>query len=196
MSEVETVPPEGLEDRLMAGDPEAFRDLVEAYKRRFYGLAFEYTRNHADAEDVSQQAFIKVYRGLGGFRRGSSLNSWLYRIVANTAIDHLRKRSLVPAGFAEESREGAPAATHDPARTAEASDLRRSIDAALGTVSERERTAFLLRHDHGLSLREIAETLDVSVGSVKSFLFRSARKLRKELVRSGLRLSEENDHAA
>ena len=191
----EPAPPPGLEDRLAAGEPAAFRDLVEAYKRKFYGLAFEYTRNHADAEDVSQQAFIKVFRSIGSFQKGASLSSWLYRIVVNTAIDHLRRRPMFPAGFAEEELQAAPPSGADPARAVEASDLRRSIDAALGTVSERERAAFLLRHDHGLSLREIADALGVSVGAVKSFLFRSGRKLRRELDRSGLRLSEETHHA-
>lgn len=191
----EPAPPPGLEDRLAAGEQAAFRELVEAYKRKFYGLAYEYTRNHADAEDVSQQAFIKVYRSIGGFQKGASLNSWLYRIVVNTAIDHLRKRPMFPAAFPAEGLELSTAPVPDPARAAEASDLRRTIDAALGTVSERERAAFLLRHDHGLSLREIADALGVSVGAVKSFLFRSGRKLRKELVRSGLRLTEETPHA-
>ncbi|MDD8025337.1 MAG: RNA polymerase sigma factor [Acidobacteriota bacterium] len=185
----------GLEDRLAGGDPDAFRELVETYKRKFYGLAFEYTRNHADAEDVSQIAFIKVYRSIGTFQKGASLNSWLYRIVVNAAIDHLRKRPMYPSSYPDAGLNEASPAMTDPVRTVEASALRRSIDAALDVVSERERAAFLLRHDHGLSLNEIADTLDVSVGSVKSFLHRSARKLRKELVRSGLRLSEETPHA-
>jgi len=192
-AETEIVP--GLEDRLAAGDETAFRELVEAYKRKFYGLAFEYTRNHADAEDVSQVAFIKVFRSISTFKKGSSLNSWLYRIVVNTAIDHIRKRAFFPADYAEfDGGEAAPAG-QDPARRAEAILLRVKIDAALDAVSERERAAFLLRHDHGLSMQEIAEVLEVSAGSVKSYLFRSARKLQKELSRAGLRLSEEIPHA-
>ena len=86
----------GLEVRLREGDPDAFRQLVEAYKRKFYGLAYQYTRNHADAEDVSQTAFIKVFRSIGTFKTGSSLNAWLYRVVVNTAIDHIRKRPFYP----------------------------------------------------------------------------------------------------
>jgi len=184
----------GLEARLLAGDPEAFRELVEAYKRKFYGLAFQYTRNHADAEDVSQIAFIKVFRSIGTFRKGSNLNAWLYRVVVNTAIDHIRKRPFFPQEYprpeAVETSFGPP----DPARAAEAALLRKKLDAALDRISERERTAFILRFDHGLNLREIAEVLDVSVGSVKSYLFRSGRKLRRELSEAGLRLSEEVPH--
>jgi RNA polymerase sigma-70 factor (ECF subfamily) len=192
-SDIETAP--GLETRLQSGDPDAFRELVEAYKRKFYGLAYEYTRNHADAEDVSQTAFIKVFRSIGTFKAGSSLNAWLYRIVVNTAIDHIRKRPFFPAGYARPDEVETAAGVPDPARTAEAVLLRKKLDAALDRVSERERAAFLLRFDHGLSLQEIAEVLEVSVGSVKSYLFRSGRKLRRELCRAGLRLSEEIPHA-
>jgi RNA polymerase sigma-70 factor (ECF subfamily) len=185
----------GLEDRLAAGDQSAFREFVEAYKRKFYGLAFEYTRNHADAEDVSQVAFIKIFRSIGTFQKGANLNSWVYRIVVNTAIDHIRKRPFFPEDFAvSDGGETAPSRL-DPARTAESVLIRRQIDEALDAVSERERTAFLLRHDHGLSLQEIAEVLEVSVGSVKSYLFRSSRKLQKILSKAGFRLSEEITHA-
>ena len=185
----------GLEARLRQGDPDAFRLLVEAYKRKFYGLAYQYTRNHADAEDVSQTAFIKVFRSIGTFKAGSSLNAWLYRVVVNTAIDHIRKRSFYPETLARPEEAGTASGSPDPARSAEAALLRKKLDAALERISERERTAFLLRFDHGLNLQEIADVLDVSVGSVKSYLFRSGRKLRRELAGAGLRLSEEVPHA-
>jgi RNA polymerase sigma-70 factor, ECF subfamily len=185
----------GLEARLRAGDPDAFRQLVEAYKRKFYGLAYQYTRNHADAEDVSQMAFVKVFRSIGTFKDGSSLNAWLYRVVVNTAIDHIRKRPFYPEALTRSEEPGAASAPPDPARTAEAVLLRKKLDAALERISDRERTAFLLRFDQGLNLQEIAEVLDVSVGSVKSYLFRSGRKLRRELSGAGLRLSEEVPHA-
>ena len=184
-----------LVDRLAAGDSGAFRELVEAYKRKFYGLAFEYTRNHADAEDVSQVAFMKVFRSIGTFEKGASLNSWLYRVVVNAAIDHMRKRPFFPAEFADTEGRAVAREAENPARAAEASLLRRKIDAALNAVSKREKAAFLLRHDHGLSLQEIAGALEVSVGSVKSYLFRSVRKLQKELSRSGLKWNQEIDHA-
>ena len=100
-----------------------------------------------------------------------------------------------PADFARpleaEPAIGAP----DPARATEAALLRKKLDAALDRVSAREKTAFLLRFDQELSLQEIAAVLDVSVGSVKSYLFRSGRKLRRELSLVGLRLSEEVPHA-
>ncbi|MBM3311248.1 MAG: RNA polymerase sigma factor [Candidatus Aminicenantes bacterium] len=171
----------GFEDRLAAGEAEAFRKLVEAYKRRFYGLAYEFTRNGPDAEDVSQAAFIKVFRSIRTFRKGANLNSWLYRIVVNAAIDHLRKRSFFPASFSGAVDVERTGPSEDPARRAEAALLREKIDRALEAVSEREKAAFLLRHDHGLDLKEIAEVLGVSLGAVKSYLFRSVRKIQKEV---------------
>ena len=172
---------EPLTERLAAGDPEAFRELVETYKKKFFGLAYEFTRNHADAEDVSQMAFIKIFRSIDTFKKGSSLNSWLYRIVANTAIDHIRKRPFFPAGFPESATAASGPKGEDPAASAERQQLRGRIERALGAVSERERMAFILHHDHGLSLKEIAEIQGVTLGSVKSYIFRSIRKLQKEL---------------
>ena len=175
--------------RLIDGEPGAFREFVDTYKKRIYGLAYELTRNHADAEDISQSVFIKVYRGMGTFQQDARLSSWLYRITVNAALDHLRKRPFFPQGkplsvpgrFADDSvlRDDVP--RDDPGREAEAALLRRKIDEALDRISEREKTVFLLRHYHDLSLKEIAETLGLTLGSVKSYLFRSIKKLQKEL---------------
>lgn len=183
----------GLADRMMAGDSSAFRDLVEAYKKRVYGLAYEMTRNHADAEDVSQIAFMKVFKSIGTLKPGCGLNAWLYRIVYNTALDHLRKKSFFPKAAAP-----APAAPFSdppdpslgPEKAAEFAFLRRRIDDALAKISERERAAFVLRHYHDLNLKEIAETLGITLGSAKSYLFRSIRKLQKELAGVGLCLDK------
>ena len=175
--------------RLIDGEPGAFREFVEAYKKRIYGLAFELTRSHTDAEDISQAVFIKVYRGMSTFKKDARLSSWLYRVTVNAAMDHLRKRPFfpsekaasVPDRFADDTlarREGPMA---DPAREAETVLLRRKIDAALARISDREKAVFLLRHDHDLSLKEIAEALGLTLGSVKSYLFRSIKKLQKEL---------------
>jgi RNA polymerase sigma-70 factor (ECF subfamily) len=179
-----------LAERLIQRDPGAFREFVEAYKNRVYGLAYELTRNHADAEDVSQSVFIKVFRSIGTFQRDGRLNSWLYRITVNAALDHLRKRSffpeekarVLPDRLADESVPRSTAPPADPGREAEAALMRRKIDEALDRVSEREKTVFLLRHYHDLSLKEIAEALGLTIGSVKSYLFRSIKKLQKELA--------------
>ncbi len=180
-------------DRLISGDPSAFRDFVEAHQRKVYGLAYEMTRNHADAEDISQVSFMKVHKSIETIKSGRGLNAWLYRIVYNTAIDHIRKRPFFPREAepslaAEPLYDGPPDPGAGPEQAAEDSCLRRRIDEALAKVSERERAAFILRHYHDLKLKEIAEALGISLGSAKSYLFRSLRKLQKELADSELPL--------
>lgn len=167
-----------LEERLLRGEPGVFREFVDSYKRRIYGLAYELTRNHADAEDVSQTVFIKIYQSMGTFREGGNLNAWIYRISVNAAIDHLRKRSFFPSDRAAELPERTG---EDPGRETERTLLQSKVDAALERVSEREKTVFILRHYHDLSLKEIAEALGLTVGAVKSYLFRSIKKLQREL---------------
>ncbi len=172
-------------DRLIAGDPSAFRELVETYKRKVYGLAFEMTRNNADAEDISQITFMKIHKAIGTIKPGHGLNTWIYQITHNTALDHLRKRSFYPKEAVSPSSarpfnepfDTAPG----PELAVEVACLRRRIDEALATFSERERAVFILRHYHDLKIKEIAQTLGVSLGSVKSYLFRSIQKLQKEL---------------
>ena len=174
-------------DRLIAGDPSAFRDFVEAHKRKVYGLAYEMTRNHADAEDISQVSFMKIHRSIGTIKPGRGLNTWLYRIVYNTAIDHIRKKSfypreVLPSLASEPLFDGPPDPAAGPEKAAEAACLRRRIDEALTKVSERERAVFILRHYHDLKLKEIAQSLGVTLGTAKSYLFRSLRKLKNELA--------------
>jgi RNA polymerase sigma-70 factor (ECF subfamily) len=177
-----------LADRLIAGDPSAFRELVEAYKRKVYGLAFEMTRNHADAEDISQVAFMKIYRARGTLRPGCGLSTWIYQIVHNSALDLIRKRSSYPvtgtSSFAAASPAFDPAdPAGGPEDAAESASLRRRIDTVIAGFSEREREVFILRHYHDLKVREIAQALGISPGAVKSYLFRSLRKLQEELDR-------------
>ena len=180
-----------LVERLSRGDTAAFRELVETYKKKMYYIALDMVRDPADAEDISQEVFLKAFRGFKTFKRGAKLSSWLYRIAYNASIDHLRHKSLIPeaaedavldsgrGGFSETR------STADPALTAETRLLRARIEKALTKVSSQERTVFLLRHYNDLMLDEIAETMQISTGSVKSYLFRCIQKLRKELAAPG-----------
>lgn len=175
-----------LADRLMAGDPSAFRELVAAYQRKVYGLAYEMTRNHTDAEDISQITFMKIHKAIGTIKPGYGLSTWIYQITHNAALDHIRKKSFFPneavpsrasAPYSQEPSDSAPG----PEERAESAGLRRRIDEALTKFSERERAVFILRHYHDLKVKEIAQALGISLGSVKSYLFRSIQKLQREL---------------
>jgi len=178
-------------DRLTRGDMAAFRELVEEYKKKMYHFALDMVRNPADAEDISQEVFLKAFRGFKTFKRDAKLSSWLYRIAYNASIDHLRKKSLAPLGVEDivldvsSSGFSDSPASPDPARTAENRLLQARVERALQKVSDRERTVFLLRHYNDLMLDEIAETMQISVGSVKSYLFRCLRKIQKELAVPG-----------
>lgn len=175
-----------LAGRLAAGDASAFRELVTAFRRKVYGLAYEMTRNHADAEDISQVTFMKIHRSIGTFKPGLGLRTWIYQIAHNSAIDHIRKKPFFAAepqlSPASAPRPGDPAdPSAGPEQEAETASLRRRIDEAMSEFSEREQAVFVLRHYHELKLKEIAEALDISLGTAKSYLFRSLRKLQKAL---------------
>ncbi len=183
-----------LVDRLSRGELAAFQELVERHKQSIYYVALDITGNHSDAEDVSQEVFLKVYRSFGTFKRGAKMSSWLHRIAVNASIDHLRRKSAIPDAarkdlfnvdiaelpFPDDRPES------DPARRAEDELTRARIERALQRISDRERSVFVLRHYHDLSLKEIAAAMKISTGSVKSYLFRALRKLQKELASAGI----------
>ncbi len=188
---------------LARGDRAAFRELVETHKKKVYFLALDMVGNPVDAEDVSQEVFLKVFRSFDTFNRDAKLGSWLYRITYNACIDHLRKRALTPepmeeealeAGFRNHPQFSTPRASDDPAVAAENAQLRDRIERALETVSPQEKAVFILRHHEDLALGDIAEALGLSVGSVKSYLFRAVRKLRKELLPAGATAGLEGSH--
>jgi len=171
------------------GDQRAFRELVEGYKKKVYYLALDMVGNPVDAEDISQEVFLKVYRSFATFRKGARLGSWLYRITYNASIDHLRRKGAAPEPVADDLLEslsrdepGLPRrGAVDPAAAAESSQLQERIARALEKVSPQEKAVFLLRHYEDLMLKDIASSLGLSIGSVKSYLFRAVRKLQKEL---------------
>jgi RNA polymerase sigma-70 factor (ECF subfamily) len=174
-------------DRLSRGDMTAFRELVESYKKKMYYFALDLVGDPADAEDVSQEVFLKVFRSFKTFKRDAKLSSWLYRIAYNAAIDHLRRRSLAPQAVEDTVLDASSGGFSDspssqnPVQAAENSLLQTRIEKALEKVSSQERAVFLLRHYNELRLNEIAETMQISIGSVKSYLFRCVRKLQKEM---------------
>jgi len=189
--------------RLARGDRSAFREMVETHKKKIYFLALDMVGNPADAEDVSQEVFLRVFRSFKTFKQDAKLGAWLYRITYNASIDHLRKRAVTPEPMADEALEARfqnhpqvtePQTFLDPAAAAERTLLQNRIEKALGNVSPREKAVFLLRHYEDLSLKEIAESLELTVGSVKSYLFRAVRKLRTELVPYQTEVKPEASH--
>ena len=183
----ETGSDEAAIQRVLAGDGDAFRSLVERHGRSLFALAYRITGNEADADDVVQESFIRAYRGLSQYDGRASFQAWIYRIASNYALDLLaaRKRRNWEQIDGDEEHPGAldsvPAADASPERLALNSQLRGHVETALGGLTDLERAAFVLRHFEGLSLDEIGVTLGISLNSVKQGVFRAVQKMRLAL---------------
>jgi RNA polymerase sigma-70 factor (ECF subfamily) len=153
---------------------------VEKYKQKVYYMALDMTGNHHDAEDLSQEVFIKVFGAIKDFRGDSKLSSWLYRIAMNTCIDKTRRKRLKLVELDERVAEK-PSSGDNPQRAMEARSTQKQIDQALQKLPPRQRCIFVMRHYNEMMLREIAENLKISEGTVKAQLFRAVHRLQKEL---------------
>ena len=171
-------------DRARNGDSAAFRQLVERSKITTYRLAYDLTGNRHDAEDLSQEAYIRAFRGLPAFRGEAKWSSWLHRITINVYLDQKRSEKNDTVEYDDEF--GGPETTardagHDPEKRAEAAVIQDHIGHALGCLSPTERSVFVLRHYHDRPLKEIGEALGIAEGTVKVHLFRAVRRMQKHL---------------
>lgn len=167
--------------RAQRGDADAFEALVTAHERGVYALALRQLQNPEDAEDAVQEVFLKAYTSLSGFRGDSKFSVWLYRIACNVCTDFLRRRKDA-VSLSEDSESGEPALDvpderYDPETMAERSELMQQVSRALSQLPEEFRQVFLLREVGGRSYEEIAQTLDLDIGTVKSRIFRARKKL-------------------
>lgn len=173
------------------GDRDAFRLLVERHSRPVFRLAFRMTGNEIDAEDMVQETFLKAWKQIGKFDGRASFGTWLHRICANCALDHLRarKRKQDPQGVSRQDSgtetvdhmaqlaSGAPS----PERLALSAQITAILGPALDELSDMERAAFILRHYEGLGIEEISRTLGVLPNAAKHSVFRAVQKLRRAL---------------
>jgi RNA polymerase sigma-70 factor (ECF subfamily) len=174
---------------LQAGSDAAFDWLVTYYHGPVYNLVFGILADAADAADVSQEVFMKAFRGIRGFRRGSSLKTWLYRIAVREALNHRRwcwRHHRQQVSIDAENEEGQRAIDLEdldatPFEKLAALETQTVIRNALASVPEQYRSAVILRDLEGLAYEEISEVLDVSVGTVKSRILRGRRALREIL---------------
>ena len=160
-----------------------FRGLVDENSARLFRIAYRMTGNRDDADDVVQETFLKAYRNFDRFVPGGSESVWLNRIVSNCSIDLIRRRKHRRTEDLDRTEEFAPAISKDPGpdRPVLDGEIRARVEAELAKLSDKERTAFVLRHFDAQPIREIAETMDVPIGSVKDNIFRAVRKLRAAL---------------
>jgi RNA polymerase sigma-70 factor (ECF subfamily) len=185
-----------LVEQAQVGNRPAFEELVRRYDRDVLRLALNLMKRTEDARDVYQEAFLKVYRNLQRFRFECSFYTWLYRIVTNVCLDHLRRRQARPEDQAPETtfssqfedagtdffeRQREHRATLDPERHLLGQEIQKRLSAAMERLSPRERIVFEMKHYQGLKLRAIGDALGTSEETVKNSLFRATRKLRNEL---------------
>jgi RNA polymerase sigma-70 factor (ECF subfamily) len=187
------VPDEFNIKRLKSGDTAEFERLVRVCEARVYNLALRYTNNEADAADVAQEVFLRVYRALPDFKGDSAVTTWVYRITVNTAIDSTRRRgrrkeiTLTTPGDEDENapQREITDETYSPEGEYEKTELREEIGAAIAALSDEHRAVIILRDVNGMSYDEIGDILKLSEGTVKSRLFRARDKLRAALARNG-----------
>ena len=171
------------------GHEAAFRELVRRYERPVFSLLYRMVRDRALAEDLAQETFIKVLNGIKSYRPEFKFSSWIFKIANNAAIDHLRKKSLDTL-----SLDGSPSAEtpeqmratslqlgdqgENPLQQAESRELGTAIERAIARLRPEYRSCILLRHVEGYSYEEIAETLELPLGTVKTYIHRARNELR------------------
>ena len=170
------------------GNTLAFEELVRLHEKKVYALALRMCGNSEDAADVAQEAFLSAWRGLPSFRGEAGFSTWLYRLTSNAAIDQLRKgkRQREEASLDDGDLPlDVPDRQPGPQEAAESAELQRAVADGLRELSEDHRQILLLREYQGLSYDEIAQALEVDLGTVKSRISRARRALRKILLERG-----------
>ncbi len=178
------------------GDAEAFGKLVEKYESFVYRTVFYDLKSHEDAEDISQDVFIKAYKALASFRSDSEFTTWLYRICKNTVYDHIRKNSkskTIPLSELSNPEEGDREyeiadtdGKFDPEKTAVSKETKKIVNDAIRSLSEEHREMIVLRDIEGYSYTQIAQLMSLEEGTVKSRISRARAALRKKLENKGL----------
>jgi RNA polymerase sigma-70 factor, ECF subfamily len=177
--------------RAREGDVEAFRALVVRYQRKVYAVALGIVKDADMAWDVAQDVFVRVHRGLDGFKGESSFFTWLFRIATHVSIDSVRRERLSQREDVEDVREVdlegagegilATSLGNDPRETVLRRELAGKMEAALATLPEKHRTILVLREVEGLSYEELAERLGIHKGTVMSRLFHARKKMQAAL---------------
>ena len=177
-------------NRARDGDQAAFGELVRLYEKKVYALTLRMCKNPEDAAEAAQEAFLAAWQGLKFFRGEASFSTWLYRLASNACVDLLRKenRHRAAAGPSLDDEEAYVDRADDdatPHELAERKELREQIEEGLRSLTPEHRSVLVLRELHQLSYDEIAETLHLDSGTVKSRISRGRKQLRNFLLQSG-----------
>ena len=175
---------------LVSGDREAYRALVDKYQVKVIRTCIGFVHSTADAEDIAQEVFIEVFRSVDRFRGDSELSTWIYRIAVNRSLNFLKssaRRKVVSflTGQSDEKEPWVPekqaGQESSPDEAIIRSEQARALEKALSSLPENQRTAFVLNKYDDLPYKEIADVMNISIGSVESLIFRAKQNLQKKL---------------
>ena len=175
---------------ILAGQTQLYHEFIRPYERNVYLMALSYMKNEADAEDVAQEAFVKGFKGLASFRAEARFSTWLISITLNEAKSRLRRKSLVRMDWLDappdEDQNVSPALLRDwreiPSEVLERGEIRQLLQEAIEKLPDIYRQVFLLRDVQEMNISETAETLNISIPSVKVRLHRARMMLQKQLA--------------
>ena len=176
--------------KIQAGDKGAFEQLYWRYKDRVIGVVYNIVRNHQDTLEIVQEVFVRIYKNIHKYQVGTNLFTWIYRIAHNLAIDKYRhKKTAREVEFDSDYQKNfsrpedvlPPSLGINPERAFERTELREKMSAALGELSENQRSIIVLREVDGLSYEEIADVLDIPIGTVMSRIHYARLKLQTSL---------------
>ena len=168
-------------ERFHGGDEKAFTLLVDHYKKKVYFTAYRFVGNHDEADDLSQETFMRVYGSLRRFRGDSSFYTWMYRIVVNLCINHLKMKSRATRVPLEDVAHHVSDPRSDPERDLKNRKIRDRLNEAIARLPEKQRLVFMLHQFDGLQHKEIARMLNKSEGGIKANYFHAIRKLRRHM---------------
>lgn len=178
--------------RAKTGDQDAFEQLVLDNQNKIYSLTFRMVNDREEAADLAQEAFVKAWQGLSSFQGESSFSTWVYRLATNVCIDYLRREKRKRQVESEISLDDEQAGwaepadwSQDPQHRLEQSEMGRALERGLQALPEQQRQILVLRELSGLSYQEIAEKLQLDLGTVKSRIARARLALRKNLQADG-----------
>jgi RNA polymerase sigma-70 factor (ECF subfamily) len=176
---------------IRGGKADLFEDFVRQYQKKITRIAYRFLRDAGEADCAAQESFLRAYQNLGEFREGSTFETWLTRICINWCKDRLKRRRLVlyfhqaPARDDEDGGGPQDVSAHpdpSPERRAVGREIRERLSAAIEALSPRQRSIFLMKHFEEMSIPEIADSMGLDSGTIKSHLFRAAHKIRQRLA--------------
>ncbi len=168
-----------LVERVKGGDREAFMTLTQQYQRKVFQLAYSYFHNREDAMDIVQETFLRFYQKAHMFQKGKNFQNWLLQLAKNICIDYYRKHHKKDNGIRrEENIEEVNHASYESSHHDPSSDLKEIFSRCLEKLSEKQRMIFVMKHYNHLHYKEIAQILNIALGTVKSLHFKAVRNLR------------------